>query len=927
MNSRNQYNATPGQTVFTYTFKILEATDLKVFKTPYLAEPNDANQILIYPADYTVIGINDPNGGTIVLNIGASSGDVITIQGASPIERATAFTPGGLIRAEDLNIEFDNTTLIQQQTATTLNDLVPKYQGAAIVAPVDTNLPMLLPLSTWRMNADRTAIENVVIPTEELVSELRDELASHDANQGASMVGLRNQTNVTDKTVQDLANSSFIVQTKNGSTENGQALGELSSGILRNETATGQLSISLNLTSIDSLAPTGNEIIYSIGPNLFALTALSAFMRTLLDDITATEARVTLGLEIGTDIQAHSDKLDALAAQTWAQDRITYQTDEDSVDTTPLTPFARTILDDTTAVEVTTTIGALPIAGGTMTGDLILDHDPIQDLEASTKRYVDNAVAAAGLQFTADVATIANLNWTYTNGTAGVGARLSAPGVGTVIIDDVPLTFGLAVLVKNQTNTFENGLYSCVNDGSATPALLERRTDYDTAAEILPGSLINVIGGQINGNSSYRETATVTNVGTDPILFSPYTINPDKFLRVENNLSDVASASAARTNLGLAIGTNVQAFNTYVDAVYKNELQMNRNVIIGGNFTTNPWQRGTSFAGAGADGNASADRFRLRKSGSGVFTFSKAIDDGPPIALSNVFSKDSLKMEVTTAVASLPASDHYALGYLVEGYDFTMVAQKPMTLSFYVKASVAGNFSVQLSNDDNTQVIVLPYTINAANTWQKIVINIPATPTAGTWLYGGAVGLRINFMIGVGSNFVTATTNAWQGVGSPVYGIAGQANLLATVGNTFQIGLIQLETGNVATKFDNIHFSDVLRKCQRYFWKTFGNGVTPITNAGTSGALVWHSPQAAGGGIISPIINFPAIMNTTPSITFYNPGANNAQARNWSQGLDATSTQVVNSGNWGFALSHVVPAGSTAYSGFFVHATAVAELI
>jgi hypothetical protein len=49
-------------------------------------------------------------------------------------------------------------------------------------------------------------------------------LASHAAGQGASLIGLQNQSNVTDKTVQDFANAAFIAQTDNGTLQNAQFL-------------------------------------------------------------------------------------------------------------------------------------------------------------------------------------------------------------------------------------------------------------------------------------------------------------------------------------------------------------------------------------------------------------------------------------------------------------------------------------------------------------------------------------------------------------------------------------------------------------------------------------------------------------------------------------------------------------------------------
>lgn len=98
-------------------------------------------------------------------------------------------------------------------------------------------------------------------------------LASHAAGQGASLIGLQDQSNVTSKTVQDLANAAFIAQTDNGSLQNAQFLEALSTGIVKNATGTGVLSISAPLTSIDGLTTVANNLLYTTAPNVYAVIA------------------------------------------------------------------------------------------------------------------------------------------------------------------------------------------------------------------------------------------------------------------------------------------------------------------------------------------------------------------------------------------------------------------------------------------------------------------------------------------------------------------------------------------------------------------------------------------------------------------------------------------------------------------------------
>lgn len=73
-----------------------------------------------------------------------------------------------------------------------------------------------------------------------------------------------------------------------------------------------------------------------------------------------TTAKANLGLTIGTNVQAWSQKLDQLAVLSYSADRVPYATSATTWSLFALTAFARTLLDDTTQAGMRTTLGLTP---------------------------------------------------------------------------------------------------------------------------------------------------------------------------------------------------------------------------------------------------------------------------------------------------------------------------------------------------------------------------------------------------------------------------------------------------------------------------------------------------------------------------------------------------------------------------------------
>jgi hypothetical protein len=156
-------------------------------------------------------------------------------------------------------------------------------------------------------------------------------------------------------------------------------------------------------------------------------------------------------------------------------------------------------------------------------------QNPVAALDLATKQYVDTLVSS-GITYHAPVkyeVPSGNLTATYNNGASGVGATLT--NAGTLVAftpDGVVASVADRILIYNQTNQAQNGVYVVTTVGSGAVAwVLTRASDADTYALKSPnglgeGDAFFITSGNTGAGETYVcNTVGVITFGTTAITF------------------------------------------------------------------------------------------------------------------------------------------------------------------------------------------------------------------------------------------------------------------------------------------------------------------------------------------------------------------------------------------------------------------------
>jgi hypothetical protein len=370
----------------------------------------------------------------------------------------------------------------------------------------------------------------------------------------ATAIAAGTHTNIT-ITYDDSTNKFTFVGANTYSDENAQdAIGNaVGTGLSYNDT-TGAISVDTATIQARVTDVSDTEIGY--------LNGVTSAIQTQIDSKFATANASTTNISEGTNQYFTVERAqDAVGEAVGTGLSYNDTTGAISVDTTAIQAKVANV-DDTeigylngvTSGIQTQIDNKAPIASPTFTGTVTLAADPASALQAATKQYVDNT--ASGIVAKPQVlgATTANIDATYNNGTAGVGATLTHNTNGALPSTSGGATgwaVGKGILVKNQTNKAQNGRYYVSNMGSpSTPYVLTRCGYCDEASEI-PGAYIFVQDGTNAGTGWIQTVADAATfvVGTDDI-----------------NVYQFSGSGTYTAGTGLTLTGNEYSINTSVTA-------------------------------------------------------------------------------------------------------------------------------------------------------------------------------------------------------------------------------------------------------------------------------------------------------------------------------------------------------------------------
>ena len=242
------------------------------------------------------------------------------------------------------------------------------------------------------------------------------------------------------------------------------------------------------------------------------------------------------------------------------------------------------------------------------------------------------------------------------------------------------------------------------------------------------------------------------------------------------------------------------------------------------------------------------DRWAARGESGDAFLYDQ--DGSAPYGFRN-----SLKFNCSN-ISGGGSNQLYTISQAIEGYNiadfgFGGGSARGMSISFWVKASITGDWGGSVQNESRDRSYPFVYNIAVADDWEYKTVYIPG-PTSGSWNNNTGVGIRLNFDMGCGSNF-RGNAGSWNNADDR--GPSGAISPMQTLNSVWRVTGVQLEMGPAATPFEYRGYPVEFVRCQRYYQRIgYGNHLAIINAINNNSARI-------------PIPMFQTEMRAQPSYT------------------------------------------------------------